>query len=307
MQPINEIREVPVLALKPECMVLYNESIRNRKGGNKSKNSLDNLKEDKYKGEVSTNARKRILHTVNWFLLKVGYQVKWRLRKKQPVNRAMSFVTLTLPSKQVHTDNEIKKEVLNQFLVEIRKVWRVKDYFWKAELQQNGNIHFHLLVDKYIPKDDIRVRWVRCLNKLGYIAAYQAKHGHKIPPCTEIRGLRYAKNAAAYIAKYVAKKVENNEPETTKEPNERKLQGRVWHCSESLQNIENVSVNVDVQLQSVLNELEEKGMCKVLRLEHAVVYVWSVYKKGLFGLKDVEELVRNKICEVVGFSRLALN
>ena len=29
-------------------------------------------------------------------------------------------------------------------------------YFWRAEKQANGNIHFHLLVDRFIPMDLLR-------------------------------------------------------------------------------------------------------------------------------------------------------
>ena len=34
----------------------------------------------------------------------------------------IGFVTLTLPSEQRHTDNEIKKYCLNQLLIELRKL-----------------------------------------------------------------------------------------------------------------------------------------------------------------------------------------
>lgn len=42
----------------------------------------------------------------------------------------------------------------------------MKHYFWRAELQANGQIHFHLIVDHYIPKHAVQHDW----NKLIFSA-----------------------------------------------------------------------------------------------------------------------------------------
>ena len=71
----------------------------------------------------------------------------------------MAFITLSLSSTQIHSDNEIKEKCLNQFLIEIRKRYRVKNYIWRAEKQKNGNIHFHVVIDKFIAWSELRDRW----------------------------------------------------------------------------------------------------------------------------------------------------
>lgn len=76
-----------------------------------------------------------------------------------------TFVTLTLPSEQRHTDRQLCKYVLNPFLVYGRKYWKFKYYCWKKELQSNGNIHFHLVFDRTVPWQSIRREWNHLLNQ----------------------------------------------------------------------------------------------------------------------------------------------
>lgn len=76
-----------------------------------------------------------------------------------------TFVTLTLPSEQRHTDRQLCKYVLNPFLVYGRKYWKIKYYCWKKELQSNGNIHFHLVFDRTVPWQSIRREWNHLLNQ----------------------------------------------------------------------------------------------------------------------------------------------
>lgn len=187
--------------------------------------------------------------------------------KKFLYNFRCSFITLTLPSKQIHSDIEIKKKCLNQFLVELRKHYGVNNYLWKAELQQNENIHFHIVCDRYIDFQALRRRWNRIVNKLGYLDKYQVKmQGHSLGTYHEMRvnfnpnqsfqnskqafdkgvasnwknansvDVKSARNEgemASYLAKYMLKSVTKDE--LTPELNERQMAfGRSWFRSQSL-------------------------------------------------------------------------
>lgn len=89
--------------------------------------------------------------------------------KKQPF---ITFMTLTLPSKQVHTDNYIK-QLLFKYIENLKKTYGVNFFLWRAETQKNGNIHFHLLIDKYINQKNASNLWNALLEKKGgYISAY---------------------------------------------------------------------------------------------------------------------------------------
>lgn len=97
----------------------------------------------------------------------------------------LTFVTLTLPSKQMHDDNFIKRHLLDKFITILRKKYNVKLYLWVAEPQVNGNIHFHILIDKFIenvvePKYsqvplELTKDWNRILDLYGYVEPYSQK------------------------------------------------------------------------------------------------------------------------------------
>lgn len=60
-------------------------------------------------------------------------------------------------------------------------------YIWTAELHKNGNIHFHLLINKYLP-----IGWLSDLWGMGKNAV-------------DVKPLKDADHAANYITKYVTK------------------------------------------------------------------------------------------------------
>lgn len=105
--------------------------------------------------------------------------------KDKPISDYLcSFITLTLPSKQTHTDKELTEFAINPFLSYCRKMWGVRYYIWKKELQKNGNLHFHLITDRYIRWDKLRETWNRIINRgkvdkcetpFDYVDRYTAK------------------------------------------------------------------------------------------------------------------------------------
>nr|WP_319509407.1 hypothetical protein [uncultured Draconibacterium sp.] len=122
-------------------------------------------------GFISKKGKRAIQRAVYWFL----YSVDKNLIIKGYGRKKVGFFTLTLPSRQQHGDKQIKKECLNQLLTELRSDYGVKKYIWKAEKQDNGNLHFHVLTDTFLPVVEMRDRWNRIINKLGYVHEYSKK------------------------------------------------------------------------------------------------------------------------------------
>jgi hypothetical protein len=136
-------------------------------------------------------------------------------------NPYLSFCTLTLPVKQMHTDKALRK-CLVRFIENLTKSHGVEHYVWKAEPQQNGNIHFHIVFDRFIDKTTIRKLWNSQIQKLGYINKYQSiKNTNTQPPSTEIKSLRKIHDIQSYIGKYLTKKEEGK----------RKIIGKLWGAS----------------------------------------------------------------------------
>jgi len=132
-------------------------------------------KDSKAKGIMTEGAGKRLKKTLElWFNAiecskkSTGYE---QLRKKFH----LSFVTLTLPALQQHDDKFIKRFIFWPWVEQIQRQYGVKYYIWRAEKQKNGNIHFHIVIDKFIKHELIRHHWNHHLNNHGYISAYSEK------------------------------------------------------------------------------------------------------------------------------------
>lgn len=257
----SEYITIPCYSLGPRSLTLY-ESVENLNGFSNSAKGWENLNDNANKyGELSEHARKRLKRALNYML----YLTKERqvsgsrtITKSQnfttnyekgekymkSVKFKLTFITLTLPAKQMHSDVEIKSKCLNSFLNDLRRKFKVDMYVWKAEKQENGNIHFHILTNKFIHHQKIRTSWNQILLKLGYISAYQKSmetffqsgfrmstnpndkrseaaqrkafekgktEGWQNPNSTDIHALYKVRNAAAYLSKYLAKSVTKSE------------------------------------------------------------------------------------------------
>jgi len=102
----------------------------------------------------------------------------------------LTFVTLTLPAAQLrdavgdYDDEHAKRHLLRPMIERLKYKFGVQSFIWVAEPQEAGNIHFHLLIDKYIDnrKDSeneaksqqLTKAWNEILAGHGYIAAYAA-------------------------------------------------------------------------------------------------------------------------------------
>lgn len=254
---MSEITFLPYYSLKPNALTIF-ELPENQSSVGHSNKGYKNLDDNKNKyGEMSAHATKRLRKTIDYMIYLTNLKkitgtsiisksnietIEYEKGKKfsKPVNYKLTFITLTLPSSQIHTDNEIKSECLNHFLTSLRRKFSIDLYIWKAEKQENHNIHFHILTNKFIPWEQLRDEWNRIINKLGYVDRYQAKmkeffkDGFRIsdnpldkrteekqraaylqnlasdfrnPNSTDIHALYKIKNVAAYISKYLSKEV----------------------------------------------------------------------------------------------------
>ena len=159
------------VSIKPKSIAVYGEIVGYYNRDRQNANLRNNVRT----GDLSDGARRRLNDTVEWFIHgvepeKVLAGGNWKPEK-------INFVTLTISSKQqTKKDYDHNRKVLNQFLTEIRSRYGVKNYIWKLEKQKNGNIHYHLLIDKRIPHYELRVMWNRIQNKFGYVDLYRNKH-----------------------------------------------------------------------------------------------------------------------------------
>jgi hypothetical protein len=200
----------------PNSLHIYQREIDGRTGGSAYSTYHDNFSSNDTEGIISKKAAKRIERSVVWLL----YYAKPKKIHDVLLNKTFSFlinfITLTLPAKQIHSDDEIKKRCLNNFLDVCRKEYGLANYVWKAEAQINGNIHFHLVTDCYIRYDNIQRIWNQSVDLLtapegheergmSYIDRFEQKIGHRNPNSTDVHSVKHVRKIASYISKYMSK------------------------------------------------------------------------------------------------------
>lgn len=257
------------------------------------------LKSDrKAHGNVSPIARRKLARAVDYLLLLTSEKNVYARQTGRQFAMKVAFITLTLPSSQVHPDNEIKSLCLNQFLIEIKKRFKVSRYVWRAEKQKNGNIHFHIVIDRFIPYQQVRDIWNRICEKLGYVSRYRSEMqkwhsgGFKVrkdllqswsyksqvrayhagivsdwnsPNSTDIHSIRKIINLKAYIVKYMTKEkaIDRNTGEI--DELQQQQDGRIWGCSHDLSNIKGANVIADT---GIIDEILQLRHNPKVRMYH---------------------------------------
>jgi len=248
---------VPSLSMYTDEMYLYGRREWIKEPNYRHKNSLLNLKDNNRKIEISTKSKHKIKRATKLLLYQTTTKKAYNHKTNKIFSFKVNFITLTLSSEQIHTDQEIKSTLLNQFLIEAKKKWKVTYYIWRAEKQNNGNIHFHILTDKYIPWLELRNTWNRIQNKLGYIDRFHTRHNHTNPNSTDIHALWKIKNVASYITKYLTK-IEERE----------QVKGENWRASKELSNIKGAQVDITDNIYEEIERLQNEPGSKRINKEH---------------------------------------
>ena len=248
---------VPTVSLHPDEMYLYGRKEWITEPSFRKKSSLINLLDNSKKVEISDKSKRKIKRAVKYLLYSANYKVAYSRKYKSKFKFKVNFITLTLSSPQIHNDHIIKSQLLNQFLIEAKKKWKMDNYIWRAELQQNGNIHFHILSDVWIPWLELRNCWNRIQEKLGYITEFEKKFNHRNPNSTDVHSLKKINNVPAYIVKYMSKNDGTN-----------KVEGESWRCSQALSNLKGAVLEIDDELYKEIDEIKKTKGTRVIDKEH---------------------------------------
>lgn len=181
--------------------------------------------------EKARAARARV---IGRYWTAIGYL--WlRTRKRQVqladgrlINFRQGFLTLTLPGVATADHKAIKRKVLDPFFTYARNVLGLRDYVWTAELQDRGEIHFHVLVNQFLDKGRIRRAWNEACARSGIVSMSEAIE----QPSTEIEGVKSYNGSKAYAAKYLGKALKSGA-----------IIGRIWSGSHSVTGFGSITTN----------------------------------------------------------------
>lgn len=251
---------IPIMQLRDKAVLIYDDYMYS---GTRYKNPLQlkilsDARELRYKGMLSLGAKKRMAKAIT--LLVSSSKRKWIFNEvsKRYFFHRLSFITLTVsdPTKKL-TGKEAYQKLLSHFLQWLRRTKSVTTYLWKAELQENGQIHYHITTPAFINYQEIRDKWNNLQRKVGLITNYRStmmefhKDGFKVrhdllkkwpydkqlaaykkgmaedwqhPNSTDIHSVRKVNDMSAYMVKEICKSVQNGDS----------IGGKVWDCSENL-------------------------------------------------------------------------
>jgi hypothetical protein len=279
-----------VVSVHPSQIAIYKDLSCLRGKSLYSLKKTENLKSNVNRNKLSPQAKRKLNRSIDYLLYTATSKTVTSNKKKSKFTFKVAFITLTLAAEQTHSDQLITSQLLNQFLTEAKKKWGLNKYVWKKEYQKNGNLHYHILTDKFIPYNELRNTWNRIQNKLGYVTDYMNKH-HKVNPnSTDVHSLHKVKNVKEYISKYMAKSMANSRVKMNRvEANfrakklytERSVSdgalsflrkasnnGRIWGCSYNLTDLKGGRSEVDSYISAELNKICEHKATRVYKKDH---------------------------------------
>jgi hypothetical protein len=285
------------LTIHPDELYLYNKIEWISEPPTRHRNSLHNLEDNHNRNKLSTNATKKLKKSIKYLLYTAHPKKAHNNKIGKDFTFKVNFITLTLSSEQVHSDQCLKSTLLNQFLIEAKNKWNLNNYVWKAERQINGNLHFHILTDTFIPYLELRNCWNRIQNKLGYIDRFTAKYNKKDANSTDIHSLKKIKNIAHYVSKYMSKQQYTNRIKLTrkqahyreksayKEPSvsegakkflrQQSNNGRIWGCSTQLTQLKGGQGILDEKLLKEIESLQNQKSSKRINSEHFSIVLFN--------------------------------
>lgn len=299
----------PIACLEWNRLTIYREPARTRGSCQPSIFRNNNLTRGIFNGYMSPATRRKVRKSVSTWIRSI-YLYRHRMDNRPGSGRAYPvFITLTLPSRQRHTDAEINRACLQPFLIQLRREYSVEHYFWRAEAQENGNLHFHLLIDRYVPKRWLQLAWNCSVDRLDYLWEYFKETGSLTPPSTEVHRItdkvkdkktgqwRHV-DPVDYLVDYA---LETPEPEPGEVPEgeerpmpkrligkrrgpdgsvitytTRPIVGRVWGMSDSLREIREPRAELTMDLLERLESTRERGTLRRVDGEHATHYFGPV-------------------------------
>lgn len=255
----------------------------------------EQFKDNHHYGRISATALRKITRAVSYLTYIVPKRRHYSTPDGRTGNYFLNFITLTLSSKQIHSDNEIKRNILEPFLNEMRKRYKVHSYIWRAERQENGNVHFHIVSDRFIWWNDLRNSWNYFQERLGYVSRYRVsmREFHKAgfqyrpelekhwplskqlsawregcrtdwasPNSTDVHSLKTVANVRSYLTKYITKSDDNSD-----------IEGRLWGSSVNLCKLTGAQEFADGQISTELATLTGADKVRIYKAD----YFTSIY------------------------------
>lgn len=263
--------------------------------------------------KISINAYRNLKDKINWLYYLSNKRTVTTYKKKTIYNFKMCFLTLTLPSTQIHPTSQITKECLNQFFIELKSRIGLENYVWRLEFQKNKNVHYHIVSDSYIDYFLALKIWNRIIEKLGYVSNYKKKYENlslyeynkltnknnytefktiakryykgkndnwNQPNSVDVKSVTNNKKISNYIAKYFGKNDSDNIicNDLDNENNSKSL--RLWFCSRKLSKLKSVTDYTENCRKEIKIIIEKFAKIKIVLHKYCKVIYYTFEEKN---------------------------
>lgn len=187
-------------SIRPRSITVYSQYLLDKRHGVKSSMPLAVTRDH---GVVqSQKSRSRMRTALDILIYTARYKTVFVVATQQHFRYKINFITLTLPSAQCHSDKEIIKRIFSPFM----EAWVKRSpgllYVYKIEVQDNGNVHFHVVTNTFYHYRKLREDWNRACEKLGYVSRGTVSD----PNSTDVHALSNRGDIANYLTSYMSKK-----------------------------------------------------------------------------------------------------
>ena len=327
----NRYVVMPKFSIQPNKLVSYSEVLRPVKNEDGSSNLYlprggGGVKKSFHNFRISDNAYRNLKNKINWLYYLAKARYKKTYNGKEITNFKMCFLTLTLPSKQVHPTSFITKNIFNQFLTEIRQRTQMQNYVWRLEFQKNGNAHYHLVTDNYLDFFFARKIWNRILSNYGYVQPYTEKfkglslaqyntlvntlgktdfsviakryakgcqEKWKNPNSVDVKSVTSGKAISFYISKYFGKNEEEavNHNPLDNEDNSKSM--RLWFCTRSLSKLKSISDYCEAVPYDIFQMVKSVSDYKERFFDYCTVIYFELKKEAHKFRIFIEKMLRD--------------
>lgn len=274
---INNNVLIPTMSFRSNSVMYYhvnsNHSAILRKSilFNQNANQLKSRK--RYIGQITDGVIKRMRKCITMLLQSTPYQYRTNPVTGKTMTHKLSFITLTIPDVEKAKDAKFcHKYLLQPMLRVLRENHLMKSYIWKAELQENGSIHYHLTCDCVVHHRSLRSAWNSILLRNGMLKDFELKYGHSDPNSTDIHNVRNVRNLESYLVKYICKSYQNEEA----------LAGKVWDASKNIKAADYYKFEVSSQVALLIKTLQDRGQVITRYFEKAISFDFRTSDYYLF-------------------------
>jgi hypothetical protein len=256
----------------------------------------ENLTRGNYNGYISHKTKIKIREYCHNWVGSVQAHFKYLNQYQKKTGIQFNLITLTLPFEQHHNDKEIRERALKPFLHQLQRKHRVRNYIHVSEAQKNGNLHFHIIIDRFIDHWKVKELWNGYMADMGYIDYYRKdqmelhkngfhfraeleekwSYGKQVaayekgeredwqqPNSTDIHRLKGIYNIAAYLTKYI-----------TKSDSSRPIDGRIWGCSDTLRNVQPITIKLSPKMKQIFMQLADEKESRLFTTD----FSWTIWR-----------------------------